>query len=103
MVEPSVPEIERSRAESSASTLENRDENAEALKETRQEEEDSVVPVAGAGTTEDDANAAAPVEKVVSQTPSQAQKLGKSKIIIIMLALCVCFSPSWSVVRRIRD
>lgn len=33
---------------------------------------------------------AAPAGRVPSQTPSQAQKLGKSKIIIIMVALCVC-------------
>ncbi|KAL1968280.1 hypothetical protein VTN77DRAFT_2115 [Rasamsonia byssochlamydoides] len=31
----------------------------------------------------------APVDRVPSMTPSQAQKLGKSKIIIIMVALCL--------------
>jgi hypothetical protein len=91
MVEQSVPEIEKSRPRSSESTLEDRDENADVQKETRQDEEHSIVVSADATTSEENVNTAAPLEKAVSQTPSQAQKLGKSKIVIVMLALCVCF------------
>jgi hypothetical protein len=91
MVEQSVPEIEKSRPRSSESTVENRHEKADVQKETQQDEEHSIVVSADATTSEENANTAAAVEKVVSQTPSQAQKLGKSKIVIVMLALCVCF------------
>lgn len=64
---------------------------------TPNENSDDAVPN-GSDTKSPDTDGAAPggdstavpAGRVPSQTPSQAQKLGKSKIIIIMVALCVC-------------
>ena len=76
---PTVISAEKSSVPQSEST--SRDASANA---------DSV-----ARLSEDQNNGDAPVEKVVtgaplSQVPSQAQKLGKKKVFIVMFALCVC-------------
>lgn len=40
--------------------------------------------------TGDDANAEPAKDNALTKTPSQAEQLGKSKVILVMGALCVC-------------
>jgi hypothetical protein len=66
-------------AQASDTTLETHDNGVDTLSTTAEK------PV----PTADDANAA-PANDALTKTPSQAEQLGKSKVILVMGALCVC-------------
>jgi len=70
------PDHARHPAQASDTTLETHDNGADTLSTTAEK------PVPSA----DDA----PANDALTKTPSQAEQLGKSKVILVMGALCVC-------------